>query len=150
MRVSRRHRDRDRHRRIGRNVTREQCGRFARQLQLLISANRENAHARFRRRDIDHWPIGCESHIAITVLIEYRTQKVEPLACTMAHQRTVLTDSTGEGDDVHATHHGDIGADVLANTMRIDRDGAAAVFIALCGAPFNGRKIDGARKAHQA
>ena len=62
----------------------------------------------------------------------------------MAGERAVFADATRERDGVEAAHHGSVGADVLADAMRVNRNRAAAVLVAVGRATLDRGEVDGA------
>ena len=56
----------------------------------------------------------------------------------------MFANASCKGDGVEASHYGSVRADVLADAVRVDRNGAAAILIAVSGALLNGREVAGA------
>src|SRR5918993_541535 len=97
---------------------------------------------RVARRDGDR--NGQRYTRARTVCEQRRGEQPEVLANAVRSGRARLADAARECDGIEAAQHGGVGADVLANTMRVDRDGTPAVLVAFRCAPLDGREVDGA------
>ena len=103
-------------------------------LALLVRAHDEEPHARLIARDERRGLCAVDARVAVPILIKHRAQELEPLQAAMPHERAPLAHAAGEGDCVHTAHRRRVGADVLADPVRVDRDREPAVLVAARGA----------------
>ena len=119
------------------------AGGLPRELTFLVGSNGQDAHARLLRGDVDRRVLRRQARVAIPIFVQHSPEKLEVPTDAVACERAVLADAACKRDRVEAAHHGSVGADVLAYAVCVNRNGPAAVLVAIGGASLDGREVAG-------